>query len=97
VRPSPNSPAIAAAAAAAAAVATQQKPFAEVVKEAKEQPGFFNLYSKDERSGWRSSRSNLTSRSSCRPIGARHRRSRSIPQPDAALRYREFHRIGNLV
>ncbi|HEV2042195.1 MAG TPA: zinc-dependent metalloprotease [Casimicrobiaceae bacterium] len=48
-RPSANSPAIAAAAAAAAAVASQQKPFAEVVKDAKEQPGFFNLYSKEEK------------------------------------------------
>src|SRR6266550_4574386 len=49
-RPSSNTPAIAAAAAAAAAaVAGQQKPFAEVVKEAKEQPGFFNLYSKEEK------------------------------------------------
>ena len=49
-RPSSNSPAIAAAAAAAAAaVASQQKPFAEVVKDAKEQPGFFNLYSKEEK------------------------------------------------
>src|ERR1700687_3680220 len=35
--------------AAAAAVASQQKPFAEVVKDAKEQPGFFNLYSKEEK------------------------------------------------
>src|SRR6478752_8779661 len=41
--------AAAAAAAAAAAVAAQQKPFAEVVKDAKEQPGFFNVYSKDEK------------------------------------------------
>ncbi|TMH05376.1 MAG: DUF5118 domain-containing protein, partial [Betaproteobacteria bacterium] len=49
-RPSSNTPAIAAAAAAAAAaVAGQQKPFAEVVKDAKEQPGFFNLYSKEEK------------------------------------------------
>jgi hypothetical protein len=49
VRPSSNSPAIAAAAAAAAAVAGQQKPFAEVIKDAKESPGFFNLYTKDEK------------------------------------------------
>ena len=48
-RPSANSPAIAAAAAAAAAVASQQKPFAHVVKDAKEQPGFFNLYTKEEK------------------------------------------------
>ncbi len=48
-RPSSNSPAIAAAAAAAAAVAGQQKPFAEVIKDAKESPGFFNLYTKDEK------------------------------------------------
>jgi len=49
-RPSSNTPAIAAAAAAAAAaVAGQQKPFAEVVKDAREQPGFFNLYSKEEK------------------------------------------------
>src|ERR1700687_592889 len=48
-RPSANSPAIAAAAAAAAAAGSQQKPFAEVVKDAKEQPGFFNLYSKEEK------------------------------------------------
>ena len=48
-RPSPNAPAIAAAAAAAAAVAGQQRPFADVIKEAKELPGFFTLYSKDEK------------------------------------------------
>lgn len=48
-RPSTNSPAIAAAAAAAAAVAGQQKPFADVIKDAKEQPGFFNLYAKEEK------------------------------------------------
>ncbi len=39
----------AAAAAAAAAVAGQQKPFVDIVKEAKEHPGFLNLYTKDEK------------------------------------------------
>ncbi len=48
-RPSANSPAIAAAAAAAAAVSASQKPFADVIKDAKEQPGFFNLYAKEEK------------------------------------------------
>ena len=44
-------PAVAAAAAAAAAavVANQQKPFAEVVKDAKETPGYFNIYTKEEK------------------------------------------------
>jgi Met-zincin/Domain of unknown function (DUF5117) len=48
-RPPSNSSAIAAAAAAAAAVAGQQKPFADVTKDTKELPGFFTLYSKDEK------------------------------------------------
>ena len=48
-RPPSNSSAIAAAAAAAAAVAGQQKPFADVIKNAKELPGFFTLYNKDEK------------------------------------------------
>src|SRR5438552_1497286 len=39
----------AAAAAAAAAVAGQQKQFADIVKEAKEHPGFLNVYTKEEK------------------------------------------------
>src|ERR1700686_2002962 len=48
-RPSANSPAIAAAAAAPPAAASPPKPFAEGVKDAKEQRGYFNLYTKDEK------------------------------------------------
>jgi len=45
-----TAPAIAAAAAAAAAaVVGQSKPFADVVKDATEHPGFFNLYQKDDK------------------------------------------------
>ena len=49
VSPSPSPSAAAAAAAAAAAVAGQQRPFAEVARGAKERPGFFNLYTKEEK------------------------------------------------
>ncbi len=46
-----GSPAAAAAAAAAAAVAAlgNQKPFAEVIKGAKETPGFYNIYERDDK------------------------------------------------
>ena len=49
----PNAPAAAAGAAAAAAAAVAaaqaQKPFAEVIKDAKETPGMFRLYQKDDK------------------------------------------------
>src|SRR6266571_307388 len=46
-----GTPAAAAAAAAAAAMAAQDqhRPFAEVIKDAKEMPGLFRLYQRDER------------------------------------------------
>ena len=47
----PSAPATAAAAAAmaAAAAAQAQKPFAEVIKDAKESPGLFRLYQKEDK------------------------------------------------
>jgi len=47
----PTAPATAAAVAAAAAAAAvqSQKPFAEVIKDAKESPGFFRIYQKEEK------------------------------------------------
>ena len=47
--PSPAASAAAAAAAAAVAALANQKPFAEVIKGAKELPGFYNLYQRDEK------------------------------------------------
>jgi hypothetical protein len=47
--PSPAASAAAAAAAAAVAALGNQKPFAEVIKGAKETPGFFNIYQRDEK------------------------------------------------
>ena len=87
-----------AAAAAAAAVAAQQKPFAEVVKDAKEQPGFFNVYSKDEK-GLAGDPAGAD-RSSVLPAGephAGHRRARPVPSPMLRSYIVEFHRLGNLV
>ena len=97
-RPSSNSPAIAAAAAAAAAVAGQQKPFAEVVKDAKEQPGFFNLYSKDEKV-WLE----IKPEQFDQPFFLQANRTHGIGDRDPfrspMLRSYivEFHRLGNLV
>ena len=45
----PNATAAAAAAAAAAQAAQYSKPFAEVVKEAKEEKGLFNIWQKDDK------------------------------------------------
>jgi len=47
--PTPATTAAAAAAAAAATAAQSQKPFADVIKEAKEYDGFLKLWQKDER------------------------------------------------
>src|SRR6185312_689617 len=90
--------AAAAAAAAAAAVAAQQKPFAEVVKDAKEQPGVFNVYSKDEK-GWLE----IQPEQIDRPFFLQANRTQGIgerdPFPSPMLRSYvvEFHRVGNLV
>ena len=46
---SPTATAAAAAAAAAVAALGNQKPFAEVVKGAKETPGFYNIYERDDK------------------------------------------------
>ncbi len=46
---SPAASAAAAAAAAAVAALSNQKPFAEVVKGAKETPGFYNIYERDDK------------------------------------------------
>src|SRR5437588_260627 len=98
-RPSSNTPAIAAAAAAAAAaVAGQQKPFAEVVKDAREQPGFFNLYSKEEKV-WLE----IKPEQFDRPFFLQANRTHSIgdrePLRSPMLRSYivEFHRLGSLV
>jgi hypothetical protein len=90
--------AAAAAAAAAAAVAAQQKPFAEVVKEAKEQPGFFNVYSKDEKV-WLE----IQPQQMDHPFFLEVNRTQGIGERDPftspMLRSYivEFHRLGNLV
>jgi hypothetical protein len=47
--PSPAASAAAAAAAAAVAALSNQKPFAEVVKGAKETPGFYSIYERDDK------------------------------------------------
>ncbi|MEP6997455.1 MAG: zinc-dependent metalloprotease [Betaproteobacteria bacterium] len=94
-----GAPAVAAAAAAAAAaVAAQQKPFADVVKDAKEQPGFFNVYSKDEKV-WLEIRPDQIDR----PFFLQANRTNGIGERDPftspMLRSYivEFHRLGNLV
>jgi hypothetical protein len=46
---SPTASAAAAAAAAAVAALSSQKPFAEVIKGAKETPGFYNIYERDDK------------------------------------------------
>jgi hypothetical protein len=88
----------AAAAAAAAAVAAQQKPFAEVIKDAKEQPGFFNVYSKDEKV-WLEIKPEQIDH----PFFLQTNRTQGIGERDPftspMLRSYivEFHRLGNLV
>ena len=90
--------AAAAAAAAAAAVAAQQKPFAEVVKDAKEQPGFFNVYTKDEKVWLEIQPEQID-----RPFFLQANRTQGIGERDPftspMLRSYivEFHRLGNLV
>src|SRR5690242_10574076 len=90
--------AAAAAAAAAAAVAAQQKPFAEVIKDAREQPGFFNVYSKDEKVWLEIQPEQID-----RPFFLQANRTQGIgerdPFPSPMLRSYvvEFHRVGNLV
>ncbi len=49
VNASPAASAAAAAAAAAVAALANQKPFAEVIKGAKEIPGYYNLYQRDDK------------------------------------------------
>jgi hypothetical protein len=90
--------AAAAAAAAAAAVAAQQKPFADVIKEAKEQPGFFNVYTKDEKVWLEIGPDQID-----RPFFLQENRTQGIGERDPftspMLRSHivEFHRLGNLV
>jgi hypothetical protein len=48
-RPGASPASVAQAASAAAAAATGPKPFAEVIKDAKETPGFFRIWQKDEK------------------------------------------------
>ena len=48
-RPAPNTGAVAAAAAAAAQAAQSSKPFADVVKDARESKGLFTLWQKDDK------------------------------------------------
>lgn len=97
-RPAANSPAIAAAAAAAAAVASQQKPFAEVVKDAKEQQGFFNLYSKEEKV-WLEIKPDQFDQPFFLQVNRTHGVGDRDPFRSSMLRSYivEFHRLGNLV
>ena len=65
------------------------KPFAEVIKDAKEQPGFFNLYSKDEKV-WLEIKPEQI-RPAVLPPGQPHAAasaSATLPQPDAAFVHR---------
>src|SRR5512146_2942265 len=95
---SSNTTARAAAAAAAAAAANQQKPFAEVVKGAKEQAGLFNLYTKEDKI-WLEIKPDQFDR----PFFLHINRTRGIGQrePFVSPMLRsyivEFHRLGNLV
>ncbi len=90
--------AAAAAAAAVAAVAAQQKPFAEVVKDANEQPGFFNVYNKDEKVWLEIQPEQID-----HPFFLQLNRTQGIGErePFASPMLRsyivEFHRLGNLV
>ncbi|HKW81464.1 MAG TPA: zinc-dependent metalloprotease, partial [Casimicrobiaceae bacterium] len=82
----------------AAAVAAQHKPFAEVIKDAKEQPGFFNVYTKDEKV-WLEIRPEQFDR----PFFLQVNRTQGIgerePFVNPMLRSYvvEFHQLGNLV
>ena len=95
-----NGPAVAAAAAAAAAaaVAAQQKPFADVIKDAREQPGFFNVYSKEDKVWLEIPPERID-----QPFFLQVNRTQGIGERDpfASPMLRsyivEFHRLGNLV
>jgi hypothetical protein len=88
----------AAAAAAAAAVVAQQRPFADVIRDTKEHPGFFNVYTKDEKV-WLEIQPDQIDR----PFFLQANRTRGIgerePFMSPMLRSYivEFHRLGNLV
>jgi uncharacterized protein DUF4953/uncharacterized protein DUF5117 len=98
-RPATNTSAVAAAAAAAAvAAAGQQKPFAEVIKDAKEEPGLLNLYRRDDRI-WLEIQPDQFDH----PLFLQVNRTRGIgerePFVNPMLRSYivEFHRLGSLV
>ncbi len=98
-RPTTTTTAVAAAAAAAAAVAAgQQKPFAEVVKDAKEQPGLFTLYSKDDKI-WLELKPDQFDHPLFLQINRTHGIGERGPFVSPMLRSYivEFHRLGNLV
>src|SRR5438552_3336545 len=86
----------AAAAAAAAAVAGQQKPFADIVKEAKEHPGFLNVYTKEEKV-WIEIRPEQFDRPFFMQVNRTHGVGERDPFTNPMLRSYivEFHRLGN--
>jgi hypothetical protein len=100
VRSSSNAPAVAAAAAAAAAaaVASQQKPFAEVVKDAKETPGYLNIYSKEEKI-WIEIKPDQFDQPLFLQVNRTHGIGERDPFTSPMLRSYivEFHRLGNNV
>ncbi|TMH35278.1 MAG: DUF5117 domain-containing protein [Betaproteobacteria bacterium] len=98
-RAAPSAPTVvAAAAAAAAAAAGQQKPFTDVIKDAKEQPGLFALWSKDEKV-WLEIRPEQFDQ----PFFLQVNRTNGIGERDPFMSPMlhsyivEFHRMGNLV
>ena len=95
---SSNTTAMAAAAAAAAAAANQQKPFAEVVKDAKEQGGLFNLYTKEDKI-WLEIKPDQFDHPFFLHIGRTRGIGQREPFVSPMLRSYivEFHRLGNLV
>ncbi len=99
-RSATNAPAMAAAAAAAAAavVAGQPKPFAEVVKDAKETPGYFNIYSKDEKI-WIEIKPHQFDQPLFLQVNRTHGIGERDPFASPMLRSYivEFHRLGNNV
>ena len=97
-RPSNTTAVVAAAAAAAAAAAGQQKPFAEVIKDAKEQQGLFNLYSKDDKI-WLEIKPDQFDHPLFLQINRTHGIGEREPFVNPMLRSYivEFHRLGNLV
>jgi hypothetical protein len=97
-RPAGNTSAVAAAAAAAAAAASQQKPFAEVVKEAKEQTGLFNVYTKEDKV-WLEIKPEQFDRPFFLHINRTHGIGQREPFVSPMLKSYivEFHRLGNLV